>query len=220
MRALNQSKQTKWILDFGSTFEGRYGFSKSLRLFTYTLKNRNDTAISLEEIKAVPLAKTGYFELDFPEDKETLVLISIEPMEGVPLSINPQITTEEALLQKTAAVFTPLSLLLIFLSGMVFFCLSLSLSKRSTMYLPFAAYYFLLDLVLLWNNANVTGLAFLEGRALPLLTALIAVCSIGLTKIFLNIRQYDYTERYFINGLSLIIFIAAMQIIRLRPLMK
>ncbi len=209
-RALNKSQQTEWLMDFGSTFDGRYGFARSLRVFSYALDRNESDSISLENIRAVPLTETGYFELSLAENKETLILISIEPLEGVPLSLNPNIMTEEALLEKKEPVITPLSLLLIFLSGMVFFCLSLSLSKRSTMYLPFAAYYFLLDLVLLWNNAHITGFVFMEGKILPLLTAMIAVCSIGLTKIFLNIRQYDYTERYFINGLVLLVFLSAM----------
>ncbi len=209
-RALNNHTSQNWMMGFGNTFEGRYGFANSVQVYTYPVQANQNNTVDFEKIRAANFTKTGHFALNLQSERETLVLVSIRPLEGVPLTLNPVLVTQTFLLEQNAPVLTPLSWLMIFVSGMVFFCLSLSLSKRSTMYLPFAAYYILLGMILLWNNANITGIGHFQGNVLPFLTGLLAICSLGLTKIFLNIKQYDYTERYFINGLGLVIFGCAM----------
>lgn len=217
MKIRNVTGTREWLLNFGTTLKGRYGFVKSIEVYRYG----DDTQNPAPELIENRLRKNIPVTLE--PGRDTVLVLAIESVPGVPLTIGMEITTADYLISQGAQLLSPLNMLMIFMCGMAFFFVSVCLTKHSWDYLPFSGYYMLLAIIFYWNNASIFGDFPIRGEILPLLLGMLTICSIGLTKIFLVIRSYDYAERYVLNGLSILVFagaVAALLPIETTPLFR
>ncbi|MCB1531060.1 MAG: response regulator [Rhodospirillales bacterium] len=220
----NTSSETDWLLNFGSTLEGRYGFLDKIDIYSYIPQPLVSAADTKEGV-LTPITKRldKTIPLTLEKDQEVILIMPLQSTSGVPLTLNLQIQTRDFSILQGENLLGDLNILMMFLAGMAFFFLSVCLSKRSWNYLPFSVYYAVLVLLFHWNNVSVFSLLPLRGEILPLLMGLLAVGSVGLTKVFLDIRKYDYTERYTLNGLALLVFVcgtAGLLPLETNPLIK
>lgn len=216
----NHSSQKKWLLNFGTTLEGRYGFVKSVDVFRYVFPQKQPQSNSDTDTETAPIAKpviTPLTErldrnivLDLAPRGETLIMLAVQPVSGVPLTVDMKIMTKDYALQSQAPFIDPINLLMIFLCGMAFFFLSVGMSKQSWDHLAYSGYYVLLAIIFQWNNASIFGPFPIQAELLPLLMGMLTVCSIGLTKVYLGIRPHDYVERYLLNGLAILVLVGAV----------
>lgn len=210
MKVQNLSSTTEWVLDFGNTLEGRYGFIKSIDAWRYNAPRGADTLFEAPK----PLAPQKLSKrldknliITLPRGEESLVIFAVETVSGIPLTVDMKLSTKDFAIQKQSRLIDPMAFLMIFLCGMAFFFLSVGLSKQSWDHIPYAGYYVLLAVIFQWNNTSIFGPFPIKAEMLPLLMGMLTLCSIGLTKVFLGIRAIDFTERYVLNGLAILVLI-------------
>lgn len=213
LKVHNSSDTTEWLLDFGNTLEGRYGFVKSIEVWRHNQPTGVDAVFQapqpprLEQITS-RLKKNMIVTL--PAQQESLIILAVETVSGVPLTLDMKLMTKEFAIQQQTQMLDSMTVLMIFLCGMAFFFLSVGLSRKSWDHLPYVGYYALLAIIFQWNNTSIFGPFPIRAEMLPLLMGMLTLCSIGLTKVFLNIKTFDYTERYILNGLAVMIFVGAV----------
>lgn len=210
MKITNHASATEWVLDFGNTLEGRYGFIKTIEAWRYNVPRGAHTLFEApKEIAPQKLTKRldKNLIISLPRGQESVVILAVETVSGIPLTVDMKLATKDFSIQKQSRMLDPLTLLMIFLCGMTFFFLSVGLSKRSWDHIPYAGYYALLAIIFQWNNTSIFGPFPIKAEMLPLLMGMLTLCSIGLTKVFLGIRVIDFTERYILNGLAILVLI-------------
>jgi signal transduction histidine kinase/CheY-like chemotaxis protein len=216
LKVQNYSSQKKWLLNFGNTLEGRYGFVKSIDVYRYVFPKNTPASDDTATVKPQPVIEklNGRLDtnivLDIQPNTETLIMLAVQPVSGIPLTVDMKLMTKDFAILQQAPLVDPITMLMIFLCGMAFFFLSVGMSKQSWDHLPYAGYYVLLAIIFQWNNASIFGPFPIQAEMLPLLMGMLTVCSIGLTKVYLKIRPHDYFERYLLNGLAMLVLIGAV----------
>ncbi len=144
LKVQNLSTTTEWLLDFGNTLEGRYGFVKSVEAWRYNAPRGVDTVFQAPQPIAVQKMDTRLEKtlvLTLPPRQESLVILAIETVGGIPLTVDMKLQTKDHMIQQQSPMVNPMTLLMIFLCGMAFFFLSVGLSKQSWDNLPYVGYY-------------------------------------------------------------------------------
>lgn len=173
---INRSGQEKWDIDFGSSFDGRFGIFKKIQ--AYTINGETNA------VEKFPLHQNKNIKLHLPADIKSKVIIQFEKADNLPITV--PLTLINA--NNTADVKPPFDevfwISMILLIGMAFFFVAIALSKFNNSYLFFSAYYICLSILMFTQNNWIMTESMLVPNIQTFLIFLIATISLIIATFF------------------------------------
>lgn len=175
---MNRASQTKWVIDFGSSFSGRFGLFNILKSYTYDKANNAVIENTIENGSNILL--------NLPVNERSQVILQIKTSVGVPITIPTRIINQDKFNKKGSDIFLNIAILLMI--GMVFFFAAIAFVKSNLKYGYFSLYYLLLGgLLLLQNYYVLATIPVLAGAVIPLFYLIIAFAGFFIARLFWNI---------------------------------
>jgi signal transduction histidine kinase/CheY-like chemotaxis protein/HPt (histidine-containing phosphotransfer) domain-containing protein len=178
---INRSAQARWGLDFGNSFDGRFGLFDKVEV--YTLVGGDEKSIrNLHE------SKGSMYHIDLSQMQKSRVLVHLDTTAGLPSMIPLRLVELNAdnISRKGAGAI----LLIAFLMGMAFFFAAISFTQQEYGYLSFSLYYLILTAILFLQNVFTTATIPLFGAGImPLLYFLLAFSALLTARLFWNIQS-------------------------------
>lgn len=201
---VNRSSTTRWQIDFGTSFMGRFGLFDSVETYLYDF--------TTNELQRKTIVDDGQIILNVGKNSKSKIILHLTYKKGLPTAIPLRILHYE-----TAAAtnhFLPLSIFTSFLVGMIFFFGAIAFIRSHHHYLYFSLYYALLCGTLITQNISTISTVPLIGSALiPFLFLLTSIAGFMTTRLFWNIDQHTAIfQKLFVGfiGLSVAIFFSGV----------
>lgn len=174
---MNRASETQWVIDFGSSFAGRFGLFNNLKSYTYDRANNKVIENNVENKRNIIL--------DLPVNERSQVILQIQSSMGVPVTIPARIVKKDNFLVKPNDSFFDVSTIL--LIGMAFFFAAIAFVRSHAGYCYFSLYYILLfGLLLIQNSYVFVSLPILAGAVIPLLYLVISITGLFIARLFWN----------------------------------
>ncbi len=199
IKVKNITDNEEWVLNFGRRRDGRLGSITDAHVYEMVLGD-SATPVSITELKNK--ADNGMFEIKIAKNERKFLLVHATPAPGRPTTLPLSIESDKSYIEsaKNRAVFNAFYCLV--LGGLAVFFFINAIVTRRAMPIIFGAYYAFigtfwvlydtLGASLYFKGFNELSFVFFLGHAL---------ISIFMMKIFCNIGQNSYTEKYVIYGL-------------------
>ncbi len=172
---INRSKTNQWVIDFGNSFNGRFGLVGEIESYAFNFETR---ALSKnQEIE------NSAIKLFIPTNKKVQILISMELDNKLPVTIPFKINNIDNYTKPTHKLL--FSLTATFLIGMAFFFSAVALMRKQYNYFIVSAYYIgLFGLLFVQNNFVALSLPLLGNALIPFSCLVISLIGYGVASIF------------------------------------
>lgn len=207
----NNTRQTNWLLDFGSSMTGNWALLDKLSV-------RNDTigrtfAFVTDDRDNAKSPPGSVIPIALQPNAQNVLVIYFQSHGSRAQTMSPHIISENAYLENAAwRASMPIALtILLFLSAG--FYLSAAYLKEQPDYAVFAVYYIAFGLSAIALNNNFVIGSFLDTLWHPISIMLIGLSSLVITKIFFRLSENDRKENMLIvtaGGFAIIMSIVSI----------
>jgi signal transduction histidine kinase/DNA-binding response OmpR family regulator/HPt (histidine-containing phosphotransfer) domain-containing protein len=197
----------RWVLSMGTHEDGRYGTASRMfiydhvakRYLIYAMPDKDGTLPSADDL---PLTGAG-IPFNLAPGAQALLALYIIPESGAPVTIAPQIMTEQAFWRTQNRLPGGVPLISIAILVAIGFFAGLLMFRQDFIAAPFILY--LVAQMALYNVQNNTPYSDfpLASEITPLLMTLTVICGFLLSKFFLSIKKDNAAEGLIIYGLIL-----------------
>lgn len=208
----NPTDNTNWVIHFGNTLDGRIGLAKNISVFNHTTGTLT-TYPSLEKTTESPFLGAA-LPLQIQANADNIILIRIEAQNGLPLTIAPQIMSQDDFMRllldgKLATIIA----VFLFIVAIAFFTASFYLRKHYSS-LSLITYYLILCALFLNTDIRLIGERVLRGEIFFALYIVSFAILLIATKFF---TQITYNRRPMENMamIALAIFILVVSLVDL-----
>lgn len=202
----NDTRATgRWVLSLGAHADGRYGTASrmfiydhiSKRYLIYAMPDKNGL---LPEPHTLPLTGAG-IPFNLAPGTQALLAAYIVPEAGGPVTISPQIMTEQAFWKSQNTLPGGMSLISIALLGGIGFFAGLLMFRQDLLAIPFILYFAAQTVVYSVQNNTLYSDFPLSSETTPLLLTLAVLSGFLLSKFFMQINRSRSVEMYALYGL-------------------
>ena len=185
----NPTDNTNWILHFGNTLDGRIGLAKNISVFNHTTGTLT-TYPSLDKTTKSPFLGSA-LPLQIQANAENTILIRIEAQNGLPLTLAPQIMSQDDFMRLLLdGKLTTIIAVFLFIVAIAFFTASFYLRKHYAS-LSLITYYLILCALFLNTDIRLIGESILRGEVFFTLYIISFAILLISTKFFTQIT-YGY----------------------------
>jgi signal transduction histidine kinase/DNA-binding response OmpR family regulator/HPt (histidine-containing phosphotransfer) domain-containing protein len=199
--------KSKWVLSLGTHGDGRYGTLKKFFLYDhlsqrYAVYAMPDKSGSMPSSESLPLAGDAIpFEL--APGKQALMALYVVPEGGSPVTLAPEIMTEQAFWQSQGRVLRQDNIIVFSLIAAIGFFMGLLVFRGMWVSLPFILYFAAQIALYETYNTNLYSSFPLASEMTLLLLSASVIFALILSKSFLSIRDRDGREGTIIYGVAL-----------------
>lgn len=199
----NRSSKSKWFIDFGDYFSGRFGLLSDADIYVLDMTG-NVTSSPTERIKI----KSPIVGIDLPLNQRSIVVFKINPYAGLPTTLPLKVVSEErkAKIERTRLIV--MATILFGLVGMVFFFMAFAIAQGYALYSYFSIYYVAIAAFLFLHSQIILSIPFLGGLIVPLFLSFLAIIGLFLARIFWDNDSYSDNLEKIIKGSFLAVIIA------------
>lgn len=172
---MNRSTSTKWKVDFGNSFMGRFGLFDFIEAYSYNF--------TTNELVRKDINDDGQITLNVPRNQKSQIVLHLFYKKGLPTAVPLRIVNSDKLTGKENSLLKALFTFLFV--GMAAFFVAVAFLRQQNEYLFFTLYYALLFILLNLQNAFVVSPVPVLGSALiPFLFLSTSFAGLMTTKIF------------------------------------
>lgn len=204
----NDSTTTaRWVLSMGSHSEGRYGTASRMFIYDHISKRyliyaMPDKTGALPAAKSLPLTGSG-IPFTLGPGAQALLAMYIIPEPGAPVTIAPQIMTEQAFWRAHNTLPGGLPLIAVAILGAIGFYAGLLMFRQDLLAIPFILYLSAQLAVFSVQDSTLLSDFPLSSEATPLLMLGATILGMFMSKIFLRIHRHVSLEGLVIYSLML-----------------
>ena len=205
---INRSKTNQWIIDFGSSFNGRFGLASEIESYAFNYETR-----ALSKNKEI---ENNAIKLFVPANKKIQLLIAIEANNNLPMTIPLKINNINNYTKPTHKLL--FSIVTIFLFGMAFFFSAIALMRKQYHYFLMSAYFIILAaLLFIQNNFVAISLPVIGNALIPFMSLIVSLSGYSIAAIFWHISDASsFTKKIYIT--PIVLSIISFFIIQFSPL--
>lgn len=201
----NRSSDDKWLLSFGDTSNGRFGFLENINVYSVGSNSSSAVESSFDPVR-------NMIELSLEPLQKTTVLIEWKSPKGLPTMLPIELVNAK----NVSKLLFPqgIYILAAFFIGMAFFFIAVSVLNSRYDFLSFTLYYVFLTLILFIQNRYVVfDMPILGGYLLPLLYFMMAASGLMTARIFWDMEERPAIIKflfYALMGISLCMLIVSV----------
>lgn len=197
----------RWVLSLGTHADGRYGTASRMFIYDHLSKRyliyaMPDKSGALPARQTLPLTGAG-IPFSLAPGAQALLAAYIIPEPGAPVTIAPQIMTEQAFWKSQNTLPGGLSLISIALLGGIGFFAGLLMFRQDLLAIPFILYFSAQMVVYTVQNHTLFSDFPLSSEMTPLLLSVAVLAGFLLSRFFLNISRRNSVEGLVLYGLML-----------------
>ncbi len=171
----NRSNKESWNIDFGTSFKGRFGFFKDIKVYSYNKKN--------QELKSYDLNENQHVNLNIPQQEKIQIILHFKKSNSFPITAPLSLISDTGLMNNNTNNAFFLSLIL--LSGMAFFFAAVAIIKFNNGYFLFSCYYMLFAFLLfIQNNMTAFNISFVDSNVQLYILFAISLISLAIANFF------------------------------------
>ncbi len=179
----NRSKQNHWNIEFGTSHNGRFGLFNSVSAYVFN----KETA----ELKEFQLSQNKKIKLQLPVDEKSQVILKLKKTDSLPITTPLRLSSHANI--HIDNFDTPFLILTMFLIGMVFFFVAVTVIKYDYSYLYFSLYYISLALLLFTQNNFVSfNWLFMGGELKAYTIFIVSIASLIIAHSFWYPGEYKF----------------------------